>query len=142
MLIKTASWFAPIPADAIRISISRSVPRGFPAGYRTFKKLAPGHWFKIATPAEYLGLYGAVLAALDPQEVASRLQELAGDKVPTLCCWERAEAIHSGEQWCHRSIVAQWLEDRLGVTIDELDASPGFDRWALLRRQGVEPPSF
>jgi hypothetical protein len=51
--VKTASWFTPVPADHIRIGISRAVPRRFAPGYRVFRALAPGPWFNSVDTAEY-----------------------------------------------------------------------------------------
>jgi hypothetical protein len=31
--------------------------------------------------------------------------------------------------WCHRHIVAQWLEDRLGIAVHEV-GHPNLDRFA------------
>jgi hypothetical protein len=42
MTVKTASWFTKLPDDHQRIGISRSTPRRMPAGYRIYRKLAPG----------------------------------------------------------------------------------------------------
>jgi hypothetical protein len=43
--------------------------------------------------------------------------------------------------WCHRHIVAQWLEDMLSIKVEEFGA-PDLDRWAMLRRQRIVPPSY
>ncbi len=49
-----------------------------------------------------------VLDLLDPKEVWDDLKD------STLLCWEK-----SG-RFCHRRIVAEWLEKELGVTVDEV----------------------
>ena len=51
--------------------------------------------------------YSKVLNKLDPQQV---YEELDGK---TLLCWEK-----SGE-FCHRRLVAEWLEKNLGVQVPE-----------------------
>jgi hypothetical protein len=118
--IRTASWFTPLPPDHARIGISRGVPRFGAAGkgYRLFKALNPGPWFRsCATAEEYVERYAAeILGPLDPVKVAEQLLELAGGRVPTLCCFERV----GGPQWCHRSLAARWLSDGLGVPVPEL----------------------
>ena len=55
--IKTASWFDKLPDDHMRIGISRGVPRNLSAGYRVFRKLAPGPWFNSVSAVEYYRLY-------------------------------------------------------------------------------------
>jgi hypothetical protein len=37
--------------------------------------------------------------------------------------------------------VAQWLEDTLSITVEEFGAL-NLDRWAMLRRDGLAPPSY
>src|SRR6476619_3163322 len=73
---------------------------------------------------------------------AADLRDLAGEgRVPVLVCWESAAEIEAGQSWCHRHIVAQWLERGLGIEVAEVgyEGRP-LDRWACLRAQGVEPP--
>ena len=141
MIIKTASWFTKLPADHQQVGISRGVPRGTPGGYKRFRLLEPGPWFKTSTPDEYLRSYGQILAALDPAKVAGELVALSAGKIPTLLCFENASGIAEGKCWCHRSIVAQWFEDRLGVEVLEV-GHENLDRWALLRAAGVTPPTY
>ena len=73
MTIKTGCWFARIPDDHMRISISRGSPRGV-AGWRSYRGLAP--WFHGVPPGKYLTRYEQILAALDPAEVAWRASQL------------------------------------------------------------------
>jgi hypothetical protein len=101
--IKTASWFATVPSDHLRIGISRGT-RGVRSGYRLFRELQPGSWYKSVSMEEYIRRYhGEVLAPLDPRVVADNLRELAADRVPVLCCYEpmvreRGAIVH----WQHR----------------------------------------
>src|ERR1700730_14197091 len=125
--LKTGSWYAKIPDDHIRISISRGPPRGI-GGYRTYRELAPGPWFNSVPPGEYLTRYEQLLNALDPRETVSQIGALAGGKVPVLCCFETIAKIAAGETFCHRSLAARWLEHHLSITIEEIGAPPGFER--------------
>jgi hypothetical protein len=113
--MKTASFFA--FQGPGRISIARYPPRGTPAGFRVYKKLAPGPWFNSVSRDEYDRLYGAQLAALDPALVKAELESLAGDAEPVLLCWERAP--FTEKNWCHRRLVARWFHETLGVLIPE-----------------------
>jgi hypothetical protein len=113
--MKTASWFTELPPDHVKIGISRGVPRRM-TGYRLFRRLAPGPWFNSVSTEEYRQRYrDEVLARLDPHQVAAQLRELAGDRIPCLCCFERV----GGRQWCHRSLVAEWLAEALGQPVPE-----------------------
>jgi hypothetical protein len=141
-MIKTTSWFSPLPPAHVKIGISRGVPRNERPGYRRLRALEPGPWFDSVPPDEYLRRYDKILERLVPRIVVADLRELAGEgRVPVLCCWEAAAKIEAGEQWCHRHLVAAWLEQHLGITIEEVgyEGRP-FDRFACLRAAGVEPP--
>lgn len=115
-MIITASWFTKLPDGYVKIGISRGVPRGLAAGYRLFKKLAPGPWFQTTDAIEYNRLFHAeILAPLDPIKTAAEIRALAPGKIPALCCYEPANS----SSWCHRAIVAEWLVAALGEPIPE-----------------------
>lgn len=141
-IIKTASWFTALPADHVKVGISRGVPRRMAPGYRRFRWLQPGPWFRSVTPSEYLELYSNILAALDPQQVADDLCRLAAGGIPVMCCYESPARIQSGEQWCHRHIVAAWLRDRLGLVVEEVGAPADFDPFVKLRAAGIPVPNY
>jgi hypothetical protein len=117
-----------------RISIARGAPRSDP-GYRIYRALAPGAWFKTVSPREFANLYfNEVLRPLDPKQVAAVLQRLAGDAEPVLLCWEKpplpavdrwwelqADALAEVDisNFCHRRMTAAWLSDALGIEVKE-----------------------
>ncbi|ECF2938623.1 hypothetical protein ZD68_06215 [Salmonella enterica subsp. enterica serovar Brandenburg] len=106
-----------------RICIARYAPRNTPAGYHTFRKLAPGNWFNSVSTSRYIELYEhEVLAKLDPERTWNELHLLAGNAEPVLLCWERP-----GE-FCHRQLVARWFQRELGIAVEEYDphATPQF----------------
>ena len=93
------------------------------------------------SPAEYLKRYLAILRDLDPHAVAAAITARAGDRVATLVCFEKPEDIAQGAAWCHRHIVAAWLEHHLGSPVPEV----GFaylDRWRAFREVGIAIPDF
>jgi hypothetical protein len=117
MDIKTGCWFGDLPAGHTRGGISRGIPRRTTAGYRVYRKLAPGTWFNSVSAEEYYYLYRSeILAPLDPRVIASELIDLAKGSIPVMVCYERT----GGPQWCHRAMVAEWLEQNLGRDIPEL----------------------
>jgi hypothetical protein len=136
--ILTASWFAKLPSGTAPVGISRGVPRRI-SGYHRLRELEPGPWFKSVTPARYLALYGEILARLDPEEIRDRLFGF-GD-TPVMLCWEKAQDCDAGKVWCHRYLAAQWLEDRLGIEVQEVGC-PNLDRFAGLRSVGIPAPSY
>jgi hypothetical protein len=125
-----------------RISIARWAPRGYPAGFRVYRKLAPGDWSRrqiagafgsFNSPkiddtasgrstwiddASFAIGYAQQLAALDPARVWHELHALAMPAEPILCCWEVPPFVVPGN-WCHRRLVAAWFEEQLGVTVPE-----------------------
>jgi hypothetical protein len=138
-MITTASWFARLPTRHVRIGISRGVPQGAPADTLRYRALFPGPWFRSLEPAAFLQRYGSLLAALDPVQVRDELAELAGGHIATLCCFETAPRIHAGECWCHRHLVAAWLERELGIEVVEVGHAR-LDRFAFLRSRQDETP--
>jgi hypothetical protein len=138
-MIYTASWFTKLPEGFTRVGISRGSPRGAKKGYHKIMALAPGPWFKSVTPDKYLELYSAVLAKLDPQETADALHHCGEN--PVMLCFESAADVHAGRKWCHRHLAAKWLEDKLGITIEEV-GHPELDRFAFLRARGINLPQF
>lgn len=82
-----------------------------------YKKLAPpAEIIKIKDEELYTKLYcEKVLSKLNPRQV---FEELGDNAV--LLCYEKWTDIANGKTFCHRRIVAKWLEDNLGIKIDEL----------------------
>jgi hypothetical protein len=104
-----------------RISIARFTPRGCPPGYKIFKALAPGPWFNSVSRERYIELYNEeVLRLLDPTDIWERLHKLAGGAEPHLMCWEKPP-LDDVKNWCHRRMVATWLEEKLGVSVPEFE---------------------
>jgi hypothetical protein len=136
--VRTASWRVKLREPADPIGISRGTPRGA-KGYRRLRSLEPGQWFRSVTSARFVELYGATLDRLDPAEIYDRL--IACGAHPVMLCWETASDCDCGKTFCHRHLVAQWLEDRLGIEVPEV-GYPKLDRFAFLRAQGIVQPNF
>ena len=79
----------------------------------------------LAPPAEIINIedeelytkhyYEKVLKKLNPQEIYN----MFGDNA-VLLCYEKWDDIKEGKSFCHRRIVAEWFENNLGVSVDEL----------------------
>lgn len=119
--MKTSN-FSRTGADPRAVAISRTRPRGWTG--RAYEPLAPP-WRLLAEAlsgeideAEYTRRYREqVLSKLDPAAVRADLGEDA-----ILLCWERPGA------FCHRRLVAEWLEENLGVSVPEAGAGGADDR--------------
>ncbi|MBP5363968.1 MAG: DUF488 family protein [Alphaproteobacteria bacterium] len=91
-----------------------------PDGYtgKTYKKLAPKYsWWK-QWHDEHLSeqwyteqYYSTVLNTLNPNTVAAQLQSL-GENVILLC-------FETPEKFCHRHIVAKWLNEKAKISVTE-----------------------
>jgi hypothetical protein len=125
--ILTGWWFGHYTSTHIKIGISRGVPRGQPAGYRIFRKLAPGTWFNSVSVEEYRSRYLAQLNELDAGKVVEEIMALAGDRVPVLVCYE--SPVKPGD-FCHRGFVSAWLEEQLGLAVPELGFEKEGHGWA------------
>src|SRR3954462_13167678 len=119
--MKTAAWSTPLSPEYLRIGISRGVPRNIPAGFKMYRKLAPGPWFNSVTPEEYDRLYhDEILAGLDPHVVAEELTAMARGRVPVVVCFERV----GRGAWCPRAMAAAWLAAGLDRAVPEI----GYER--------------
>lgn len=109
------------------ISIAGKCPEWYKG--KQYKKLAPKYswWEKWHNGEydnqEYIRLYyETVLNKLDPIEVLKEMCNLLEIKFEgvnqpldiVILCWE------TPEKFCHRHIVAEWLERELGIVIVEL----------------------
>lgn len=108
----------------VPVAISVGVPSWF-KGPREVR-LAPT-WAMLKMGAEdYQRHFEAILAKLDPAEVAASLPDGA-----VLLCWE-APGVR-----CHRRRVAEWIEEALGIKVPELGhARKGFPAYRDLPLKG------
>ena len=73
--------------------------------------LAPPRWLlKAKDPELFDREYRKQLDSLDAKQVA---EELGSNAI--LLCWELFNVR------CHRRLVAEWLEEKLGIVVPELD---------------------
>ena len=109
------SYFAKYRDGANGVSIALFPPKGYKG--RRYMKLAPPEWLLRAYKSkpdeeQYKKDYDEhVLSKLDPRQVYDDLGENA-----VLLCYE------APGKFCHRRLVAEWLERCLGIKIPELDA--------------------
>ena len=76
---------------------------------RTYPALAPTKAMLKLDDGQYRQAFQEILDRLDPQKV---YEDLGPDAI--LLCWE------APGKFCHRRLVAEWLEKHLGVTIPEM----------------------
>jgi hypothetical protein len=116
-----------IPLDLEPVSIARGTPAWSAKRVkRKYLWLAPADdaWF-AETNAIFVRRFRIGLKELDPQKVFNDLGENA-----VLMCWERPNFR------CHRRLVAEWLEEALGIEIPEY----GFDKIKRFKNMPMQPP--
>ena len=111
MTIIQTSYFAKYKGENA-VSISLSKPNWYQC--REYKKLAPtwdllNKYKRDKDEDYYIGCYyREVLSKLNPQQVYDELGENA-----VLLCWEK------NSDFCHRHLIAEWLENHLGIEVRE-----------------------
>jgi len=98
------AWGHPKAVNIARFPPKHWVGRHYPA-------LAPEAWMlKVKENAVYDKMFREqILAKLDPRKV---FEDLGEDAV--LLCFE------APGEYCHRRVVAEWLEKNLGIEVPEL----------------------
>jgi len=109
--------------------------------YPIYAPLVPGSWFHDLRPVDYIPRYEAQLANLNARIVWEELKEIAtGNAIaqfgltaakasmvePVLLGWEKP-GDHSAA-FCHRRLVAQWLQAELGHVVSEGHVNSKGDR--------------
>ena len=107
------SYFSKSGSHPEAVSIAAKAPVGYKG--REYKRLAPKYWFfkkyKEDGDKEFYTIQyrKEVLDQLDAKQVLSDLGEDA-----VLLCWE------GPSKFCHRRLVAEWLQEKLEITIQEI----------------------
>ena len=116
------SYFANIknlPETICTISIAGNAPDRYDG--IQYKKLAPKYWFfeKYKEDSDeqfYTEAFNReVLGALEAHKVIAELENLASGKDICLLCYEKPC------EFCHRHLVAKWLEEKLNIEVKEYE---------------------
>lgn len=143
-MIFTSFWSKPLPADHIRIGISRGSPRWIKGHQPRIAALAPGQWlYTVQDFEDFRSRYSQQLACLDADDISDEIDRLAGGRIPVLCCFCKPST--SGTVYCHRSLASAWLEYRLGLIVEEHGVPGGHGAFHPLlpdsHRRPVETPT-
>ena len=96
-----------IPPGMVPVAISVGIPAWYKG--RREERLAPTRPMLKMSRREYDPQFRAILERLDPRELYESLGANA-----VLLCWEKPNL------WCHRRLVAEWLEQALSIEVPEL----------------------
>lgn len=110
--MKTSNFWR-VPKDQRKNMIIISV--GIPKGYEDCKKYDPlkPYRFRHLSGTRFENAFREYLKSLNPRKVWNDLHTMVRGE-PILVCWEPPL------KPCHRRIVAEWLEEVLGVKVGEL----------------------
>lgn len=101
------------PGEYAMIVISRYPPKWWNRG-QSMMELAPtGAMLKMSTE-RYLVEFYRILANLKAEAIRKRIEDLAHGKNAVLLCYEKPP------DFCHRHLVADWLEKKLGIDVQEI----------------------
>lgn len=130
MEIRTCSFGEFRPEFGYPIRTSRGAPKWFSYPYMCWESVYPKyHWLQLPYD-EYRPRY---LRHLNEQGMDKLLGDLEfmseeyakandGEVKPlTLLCYEK---LSKPEAWCHRTLLAEWLETGFGSPVVELGAKP------------------
>lgn len=136
MNVNTSRWANRNLAEvgAVKVGISRGKPRWkLPYRYRVLRELAPSREaLAIHDHAEFEEAYLAGLEEIGAQTILAQLERISaeeGGRPLVLLCYENVLA----GDWCHRQIAAEWMQERLGIEVPELE--PGMLPEVELSRQ-------
>lgn len=106
----------------VPVGISRGTPKWqLPYRYRMLRSLAPSlEAFVIEDEGEFSVVYRRQLEVLGPERIVSditRISEQHGGLPLCLLCFERLDEPGG---WCHRRVLADWIEKNVGVEVPEL----------------------
>jgi hypothetical protein len=113
--------------DVVPVGISRGLPRWKLAySYRTLQLLAPTRQaFGLKNPDEFAAAYTTGLVEIGLEVILGALKSISrdnGGKPLVLLCYEDVlPPPHGKGNWCHRTIAARWLEQKVpGLVVPEL----------------------
>ena len=96
----------------IPVSIARYPPNGFSV-FMSYPELAPTAGMMDMPENQFRKRYESILKYKNANQVVSDLKSKFGDSPIVLCCHEKPE------EFCHRHIVAKWIQDGTGIKVSE-----------------------
>ena len=101
------------------IAISLGVPKWLSPPLPNLRALNPKPWMLHMEKEAYTEVYNRLLAELSPRKIVDYLEAFSGGGKPVvLLCYEKPG------DFCHRELVAQWLNRELGMEVCEYVKEP------------------
>lgn len=94
------------------------IARGIPKFYRgeAIQTVAPYSWMlsgKVSRDEYIEAYFNQVLRNVDIDQFINQLEKVSKWNDVALCCYEKPE------DFCHRHLLAKWLEEKLGIEVKE-----------------------
>lgn len=134
MELFTARYADYDPAWGVAVRTSVGMPKGWRYGpLEHVRRITPYGLLRVSDRAEFTRLYTERLEHAGAETIAARLQGISDahhGQPLWLCCFEN---LRTPGAWCHRTILGEFLEERLGIEVVEVNKPP-----ANRRAQGVD----
>lgn len=110
--------------DVIKVGITRGLPK-FGLKYQLAKNIiefAPSYKiFHLTSKEDFSRAYKLQLDTLGREKAMELLKEAGygGEKPLVLLCYEDLTCDDPKKNWCHRTYLAEWLRDKLGIEVEE-----------------------
>ncbi|MFN2491143.1 MAG: DUF488 family protein [Actinomycetota bacterium] len=85
------------------------------AGHR--RELAPSRHMWNMEPAPFIRAYVDKLERQGIDRIMDMIEGLSNERGAVLLCFED---LAQPDEWCHRTVLAQWIEAKAGVSVPEL----------------------
>ena len=96
----------------IPISIAYYYPSDY--NYKKFKNFVSSKEILYLSWEKFTPIYQKILSRLNPDIILAKLEKLSRGQDIVLLCWEK-DPSH-----CHRTLVADWLQEHTGTFINEV----------------------
>lgn len=121
----TARYVDYDPAWGVAVRTTVGFPRGWRYGpLEHVRRITPYGLLHIKSRDAFAQRYLARLDQAGAAPIEARLTNIADRHrgLPLwLCCFE--DLSKPGE-WCHRTLLAEWIEERLGIAVIEINSPP------------------
>lgn len=95
------------------VGISLGTPKWLRPPLPNCRPLNPAGWMLKLERGPYTEAYNTLLEKLDVNNILAFLRQVSGGKDVVLLCYEKPD------DFCHRQLVAEWLQDKAGIEVKE-----------------------
>lgn len=95
------------------VAISLGMPKWMSPPLPNLRALNPKPWMLHMEKEAYTEAYNRLLAELSPRKIVDYLEAFSEGRPVVLLCYEKPG------DFCHRGLVAQWLNRELGLGVQE-----------------------